>query len=241
MLDTRVAAELGLTPVGALEVSGASRTGGVQIAKLEALDVGVTGRMHDLVVSTIDLGRATAGAFRIDGILGYPFFAAATVRVDPAARTMTFGPPGSLAPVGQRIALETDRGVPEATVRLNAAIDAPFLIDTGNAAEVLLYKPFVDKHAGIVPFSETGRHSFGIGGTAASYRSSLAQLDLGDIPLYHAETDVMLATKGAFADRFDAGNVGLGILRNFVVTFDETNDALYLARGSDFDDGRARN
>ena len=50
----------------------------------------------------------------------------------------------------------------------------------------------------------------------------------------------MLATRGAFADRFDAGNVGLGILRNFVLTFDMAHDALYVERGADFDDGRAR-
>ena len=241
VVDARVAAAAGLSPVGALEASGATRMGGVRLATLPVLDVGATGRMRDLVVSTLDLGAATAGAFRIDGILGYPFFAAATVRVDPAEHTMTFGPPGSLAPVGERLTLETDRGVPEANLRLNASIDGRFLIDTGNAGEVLLYKPFVDKHGGVVPFSSTGRHSFGIGGTASSYRSSLDELSLGDTALYHAETDVMLATRGAFADRFDAGNVGLGVLRNFVVTFDEASDALYLTRGSAFDDGRARN
>lgn len=241
VLDKRVAQELGLAPVGAFEASGATRTGGVQLAKLPALDIGAHGRLENLVVSTLDLRAATNGAFPIDGILGYPFFAAATVRIDPASGTMTFGPPGSLAPLGERVALETDRGIPEANVRLNASVDAPFLIDTGNAAEVLLYKPFVDRHAGIVPFSQTGRHSFGVGGSAASYRSSLDELRIGDIPLYNAETDVMLATSGAFADRFDAGNVGLGVLRNFVVTFDESSDALYLTRGAAFDDGRARN
>jgi hypothetical protein len=49
-----------------------------------------------------------------------------------------------------------------------------------------------------------------------------------------------MAEKGAFADRIDAGNVGLGILKNFVVTFDLTNSALYLEKGEGFDDGRLR-
>ena len=241
VIDARVASAAGLSPVGALEASGAARTGGLRLATLPVLEVGTNARMSDLVVSTLDLGAATEGALRIDGILGYPFFASSTVRVDPAQRSMTFGPPGSLAPLGERLALETDRGVPEANLRLNASVDGRFLIDTGNAGEVLLYKRFVDKHGGIVPFSSTGRHSFGIGGSAASYRSSLDELSIGDTALYNAETDVMLATHGAFADRFDAGNVGLGVLRNFVVTFDESSDALYLVRGSAFDDGRTRN
>ncbi|MBD5607072.1 MAG: hypothetical protein IAI48_18605 [Candidatus Eremiobacteraeota bacterium] len=50
----------------------------------------------------------------------------------------------------------------------------------------------------------------------------------------------MTATRGAFADRFDAGNVGLGIMKNFIVTFDEPHAAMYLERGADFDDGHTR-
>jgi hypothetical protein len=42
--------------------------------------------------------------------------------------------------------------------------------------------------------------------------------------------DVIVAKSGAFADRIDAGNVGLGLLRKFVVTFDFAGHALYLAR-----------
>ena len=240
LIDKRVSADLGLVPVGALEASGASRTGGLKLVKLAELDVG-TGKLTNIVASTIDLGASTSGAFRIDGILGYPFFAAATVRIDYSAKTMTFGVPGSIPPVGERIPVQVDRAFPEATLRLDAQTDAPFIIDTGNAGEVLLYKPFLDKHAGIVPFSSSGRHSYGIGGSTSSYRTSLDSIALGSVPLYHAETDVMLATSGAFADRFDAGNVGLGLLKNFVVTFDVANAAIYLQRGPDFDDGRTRN
>jgi hypothetical protein len=209
------------------------------VAPLDELDVG-SGRLHNLVVTTIDLGASTAGAFRIDGILGYPFFAAATVRLDPTARTMTFGPPGSVQPTGEKLTLQTDRALLETSLFVNRTFAAPFIIDTGNAGDLLLYKPFVDKHGGIVPFSATSRHSYGIGGEAESYRSSLQQLDFGSISMFNTDTDVMLATRGAFADRFDAGNVGLGLLDNFVVTFDVANAAIYFDRGSAFDDGRAR-
>ena len=239
LLDTHVANALKLQPMGALEASGASRTGGLQVVHVDELDVG-KGRLHDLVVTTIDLGASTSGAFRIDGILGYPFFAATTASIDVAGRTMTFGPPGAIAAVGERIPIELDRSFPEAQLRLNRDTSAPFIIDTGNAAELLLYKPFVDRHAGIVPFTSTERRSFGIGGGTESYRTSLEQLDVGGTPLYHTDTDVMLATSGAFADRFDAGNLGLGVLKNFVVTFDYADGAMYVAPGADFDDGHLR-
>jgi predicted aspartyl protease len=240
VVDKHVAHDLGLAPIGALEASGATRTGGLQIVKLDEIDIG-KGRLSGIVASTLDLGASTAGVFRIDGILGYPFFASATVRLDFSAKTMTFGVPGTLPPVGEKITVQVDRSFPEAMLKIDARTEAPFIIDTGNAGELLLYHPFLEQHPGIVPFSTTSRHSYGIGGSTSSYRSTLDSLELGDISLYHADTDVMLATSGAFADRFDAGNVGLGLLKNFVVTFDLANAAMYLERGPDFDDGRTRN
>ncbi len=241
VLDRGVAAQLGLQGVGALEASGASRTGGLALATLPQLIVGTRGVMRDLVVSTLDLGRSTEGAFRIDGVLGYPFFAQSQVRFDAALRTLTFGPPQSFAPSGARVVLSTDRAFPEATFHINDSLDAPFIIDTGNAGELLLYRPFLQHHPGIVAFSTIARHSYGIGGSTSSYRSSLDELDIAGIPLYHVDTDVMLATHGAFADRFEAGNVGLGVLDNFRLTFDLAHDAMYVERGAAFDDGRSRN
>jgi hypothetical protein len=240
LVDKHVVSDLGLTPTGALEASGATRTGGLQLVTLDELDIG-TGRLTNVVAATIDLDTSTSGVFHIDGILGYPFFASATVSIDYSAKTMTFGVPGTMTPAGEKIPVQVDRSFPEATLRLNAQTDAPFIIDTGNAGEVLLYKPFLDKHLGLVAFSTANRHSYGIGGSTTSYRTSLDSIAFGSVPMYHAETDVMLATSGAFADRFDAGNVGLGLLKNFVVTFDVANAAIYLQPGSDFDDGRGRN
>jgi len=239
VIDRRVAKTLGLVQQGALEASGAARTGGLQVARLPELDVG-GGKLRDLVVTTLDLGSSTEGAFRIDGILGYPFFAAAAVRIDQPGGSMTFGPPGSLTSSGERLALETDRALPETRLRVNGSVEARFILDTGNAAELLLYRPFVEAHPGVVAYSATNRRSYGIGGATSSYRTVLDELDFGSIQIYHSETDVMLATRGAFADRFDAGNVGLGLLKNFVVTLDEAQNALYLERSAAFDDGSNR-
>lgn len=241
LIDRRVVTQLGLATSGTLQASGATRTGGLQLAEVPELRVGARGRLGHLVVTTIDLAASSAGTFRADGILGYPFFAAATVRLDSAARTMTFAPPGALALEGESLALDVDRGLPEAILSLNGTLSAPFVVDTGNAAELLLYAPFVKRHGGVVPFSPGKQTTYGIGGAATSYRSSLDRLDIGTIALYHVETAVMLATRGAFADRFDAGDVGLGILRNLIVTFDEAHALMYVERGADFDDGRTRN
>ena len=78
--------------------------------------------------------------------------------------------------------------------------------------------------------SSKSRTSFGIGGTTNEYATTLSELQLGDLIFSDVPPRVVLSTEGAFADRFDAGNVGLGLLRDAVVTFDETNAAMYVHR-----------
>jgi len=58
----------------------------------------------------------------------------------------------------------------------------------------------------------------------------LRELVLGTTTLRDVEVSVMRAGQGAFADRFDAGNIGLDVLRDFIVTFDYPDDALYLEK-----------
>jgi len=239
LLDSSVAKAAGLQELGALEVRGASRSGGLHVLNLPRIDIGVA-HLDDLVATSIDLRGAMGGAARIDGILGFPFFASSLVEMDFAHHTMRFGVPGSFVPRGQRVPLDLDRGLVEAVFRLDHSVDAPFIVDTGNSGELLLYRPFIAMHPGIVPFSRLMVANYGIGGAAPTYRSSLDELLLGDVPLYHQVADVVLAEKGAFADRVDAGNVGLGILKNFIVTFDLPNSALYLEKSDSFDDGRRR-
>jgi predicted aspartyl protease len=229
VLDTRVAKDAGLGEQGALEVRGAVRSGGMQVARLPRLTIG-TASLDDLIVSTIDLGTGS-GHMRIDGILGYPFFASSLVQLDFPHHVMRFGPPGSFVPPGDRISLDTDREIPEAVFRLDGSIDAPFIVDTGNSGELLLYSPFVDAHPRLAPaVGALGSSYIGIGGADRTYGTRVDSLRLGSITIRGQDADVIVAKNGAFADRVDAGNIGLGVLRKFIVTFDFANHALYLAR-----------
>lgn len=230
LLDSRVARETGIGEEGALEVRGAVRAGGLHVALLPRLTIGAAA-LPDLVVSTLDLGVA-AGHTRVDGILGYPFFAESLVQLDFAHHLMRFGPPGSFAPAGDRIALDTDREIPEAVFGIDGSVEAPFIVDTGNSGELLLYAPFVDRHPALAPplGSGAGSSYVGIGGTDRTYGTRLGAFRLGTITLPGQAADVIVAKNGAFADRIDAGNVGLGLLRKFTVTFDFANHAMYIER-----------
>jgi hypothetical protein len=239
LVDSSVLKAANVEGQGALEVRGASRSGGLRVATLPRLAIDGA-NMDDVAVSSLDIAASLGGGLHIDGILGYPFFASAVVEMDFAHHVMRFGPPGSFQPQGTKIGLDVDRELAEATFRVNGRLDAPFIVDTGNSSEMLIYRPFLDAHPGIVPFTLTNSYNYGIGGANATYRTSLDALKLAGFDLYHRAVDVVLAKEGAFADRVDAGNVGLGTLRNFVATFDIGNAAMYLAAGATFDDGRRR-
>lgn len=235
LVDSAVLVAAGVSGEGAMEVRGAQRSGGLRTATLPSLAIdGAT--MTDVVVSSLDIGTLIGGE-KIGGILGYPFFASATVEMDFAHHLLRFGAPGSFTPTGTRVDLDVDRELAEATFELNGQLNAPFIVDTGNSEDMLLYRPFLEAHPGVVARTGAGSWNYGIGGSNATYRTSLDELRMASYQLYHRPVDVVLAQNGAFADRVDAGNVGLGVLRNFVATFDLANASMYLTPGASFDDG----
>ena len=80
----------------------------------------------------------------------------------------------------------------------------------------------------------------GVGGSSAAVPATVYRLQLGPFNLYNRYADVMLSDTGAFADVNEAGNIGLGTLKNFIFTFDYAGRTLYLEKARGFDDGRYR-
>lgn len=239
VLDVKTAARLALIPEGSFEARGTSRMAGVGVTLLDKLHIG-DATLPVGTASILDLAASTSGRFPIDGILGFPLFGASEVRIDAARKTMTLAPPGTLLPLGDKFEIDVDRELPEMLARVNG-VQGRFLVDTGNGNELLLFHPFVEANQGIIPQTlRSAMPSFGIGGATRAYSVTIDELDLGGYRLYHRYTSVILSNEGAFADRFDAGNIGLAVLRNFVFTLDAYNGALYLDRGGEFDDGSHR-
>jgi hypothetical protein len=225
LLDTRIARELGLEQQGALEVRGTARTGGLHVVRIPQLAVG-SATFTDLVASSLDFGAGPNP--HVDGILGFPFFAAGLVQLDFPHHVVRFAAAGAFAPPGERIPLDVDREIPEATARVNG-VAAPFMIDTGNTIGLLLYHPFVERHPGLVPATGVASYNYGVGGADRTYGVTLDAFGLGTLTFAKQSADVVLATSGAFADRVDGGNIGLPLLRPFVVTFDVPGGALYVS------------
>ena len=237
VFDESLASKLGLHPQGTVEIRGAGRTTSPGIVETPPISLG--GVVFPMHVATV-LRLPPLSSVRIDGILGYPFFAAAELRFDPTQGTLTIARPGTLAPDGTRLDVDTDRELPEIVARIQ---DAPtrVIVDTGDASELLLFKSFIEQHPGLVSTADVGPElNRGIGGSVAAVGAVVGVLQLGPYRLFNRYTSVVLGTTGAFADRNDGGNVGYGSLRNFVLTFDLANHGLFLQRAEGFNDGHDR-
>ena len=150
------------------------------------------------------------------------------------------GQPGSLPLDGDKIDVDTDRELPEITAEIQGA-STRVIVDTGDSREMLVFKSFVDEHPGLVSLAILGPTlNRGIGGSVDTVGTIVNVLQIGPYRLFNRYADVVLSTTGAFADRNDGGNVGYGSLRNFVVTFDLADHALYLQKAQGFDDGHDR-
>ncbi|HZZ64194.1 MAG TPA: pepsin/retropepsin-like aspartic protease family protein [Candidatus Baltobacteraceae bacterium] len=239
VIDSHLASVLGLQPQGHLEVVGASRVGGMGVAPLtDSIFIGAA-KLPVHVVTILDLHNVT-GSFQADGVLGYPFFASAEVRLDAAKHAMTFGKPGSLRPSGEGFPIDVDRQQIELHGKVDG-IPGRFVLDTGNSGELLLFSPFMKLHPELLPVGQRQfANSYGVGGSAQALFAMVDELDFGSYRFFNRYANLMLSQQGAFADRFDAGNIGMGVMQNLVVTFDVANAKMYAAQSTAYDDGRFR-
>jgi len=239
-IDPGAARRVGLTGQGTMEVRGARRTQGLGVAALDSLQIGGA-RLPVGVISIVDLSSITFDGKGVDGVLGFPFFAASELRIDPEKLEMIVARPGTLAPLGTSIAVDTDRELPEITALINK-YPARFLVDTGNSNELLVFHAFVDAHAGLINYSNARSFSpnRGVGGSSAVVPAMVDELQIGPFKLYNRRAGIVLSNTGAFSDSEDAGNIGWATLHNFVTTFDLANQSLTLDPTRWYDDGRGR-
>jgi hypothetical protein len=71
---------------------------------------------------------------------------------------------------------------------------------------------------------------WGVGGRSVSYVTRARELALGPVKVEGLVAGMATQDRGAFADPNFQGNVGSGLLKRFVVTFDYGHETMYLKR-----------
>jgi hypothetical protein len=165
------------------------------------------------------------------GMVGYETFRRFVTRVDYGAHTLTLIDPKHFDPkdAGTPVKFVFNEHVPEVMGTFEG-LPAKFDIDTGSRAELTVTKPFAEKNnlRATHPKGVDAVDGWGVGGPSHAYVTRGADMTLGDVKVGTVVASLSTDSKGAFAGSEYSGNVGAGVLKRFIVTFDYNNQLMYL-------------
>ncbi|MEO8175912.1 MAG: aspartyl protease family protein [Sphingomicrobium sp.] len=228
-IDRAFADRIGLKGGHSIAIRGASGEVAGQFASGVSLFVGglkLTG-LNVIIFDLSDIARAIGRPVPV--VLGREAFKAGIVTIDFPGRKITFADrAGFHAPVGANRLAMGESGL-RPTVKIGIAglppVDAD--LDLGNGGTVILANSYWRGQAALARLPHAQGQSGGVGGLALTRRVTLpsvefAGLRLAGVPAALNEDPQSLPVTGA--------NVGIEMLKSFVVTFDATGNALYLQR-----------
>ena len=208
----------------------------MRIAVTSLDGVELTGQRY--VVADIEpFLRRVEGLDDVAGIMGLEWFVRMPVKIDYARSRLTLYDPAQFKYDGKgtRVPVAARGRLPKVQGSIDG-VDGVFEIDTGSRASVTLAPAFVAKHELDKRFAVKNEAITGAG-LAGPVRAGLARGKLLKLGAVEVPSPVIALPRGATVaqDRVDvAGNVGFGVLRQFAVTYDLPNDALYFDRYLNF-------
>lgn len=232
LVTPAVAKELGLKSEGHMDAHGAGE--GIMEAgftKVKELKVGnAVLKEQTFIVLPLDALSDVEGV-KEKGLVGFETFRRFVTRIDYPANTITLIDQKSFDPkdAGTPVKFVFQDRIPEVKGTFEG-IPGTFHIDTGSRAELSLTKGFSEKHGlrAKHPKGIDAVEGWGVGGPSRGYVTRGAMLTLGSVQVPNIVTSLATQSKGAFAGDDYSGNVGSGILKRFVVTFDYENKIMYL-------------
>jgi len=227
-----VAKELGLTVEGQLPGTGAGEgvmEGG--FVKGVDLEVGAASiRSQLFVVFPLDRLSDIEGV-PMPGMVGYETFRRFVTRIDYGARTLTLIDPRHFDPkdAGTPVKFVFNEHIPEVMGTIEG-LPAKFDIDTGSRAELTVTKPFAETNhlRAAHPKGVDAVDGWGVGGPSHGYVTRGREITVGTVKIGNFVESLSTDSKGAFAGNEYSANLGAGILKRFVVTFDYNNQIMYL-------------
>jgi hypothetical protein len=171
----------------------------------------------------------------IDAIVGYPLFSRNVVAIDYEHERMTVYDGDGWTYHGKGVVLpltfESNLPYVEARVTLpgGSPITGRFVLDTGNAGNLILAPSWVADHQALEHVRPTVEVvSRAVGGEARNPIGRIDRFELGGVRLERPVTMLRSPGPGAISAPGTAGNIGGGILRRFTVIFDYPRRRLIL-------------
>ncbi|MBI3675328.1 MAG: aspartyl protease family protein [Proteobacteria bacterium] len=232
LLTPATAKLLGLTTEGKMAAGGAGEgtmeAGFTKVKKIEVGGAAVT----DQVFTVLPLDAfANIEGTEMPGMIGFELFRRFVTRIDYGAKTLTLIDPKSFDPkgAGTPIKFTFNNHIPEVMGTFEG-FPAKYDVDTGSRSELTLTKSFADKNdlKAKHPKGVDAMEGWGVGGPSRAYVTRGTEMTIGPIKIDGVVTSLSMQKKRAFYGESYQGNIGGGILKRFVVTFDYEHQTMYL-------------
>jgi predicted aspartyl protease len=234
LIDAQVAAKIGLKGE-AQETAGA--IGGqikVTLTAPAAMQIGEL-RIPPAPLAMISLGdHENAEGHKVDGILGYAFFSAFNPEIDYKNGRMRLSDAPTQGDDGSAVVIQ----IVEKSCRVNAEIvvakgQAPLpvslVVDTGFDGNLVLTRPFVEKH-NLRSIGGQERSGGSLGGGTTGLDARIAWLRLGNESASDLQVRLSNDKEGAFASAAVDGYLGGEFLQHYRVLFDYKHGRLLLKK-----------
>ena len=243
VMDSSLAAELGLETTGSLPARGVAGTEEFSFARVgEYSAAGATVRGQNLAVMPLADIFYPATGHHIDLILGYDFLSRFVAKIDYGSETISlFDPAEFSVDLFEGDILEATRSMSLLSINavLEDSIPVTLLLDTGAGGCIHLTGSFFEKH----PDFLDGRPTFGTMVQGVGGVEDIEGFRVGSITLGDFRVPGGLCSSFEGTEVFDAydGIVGTGILSRFVLYLDYSRDQVLLEPSSLFTEGLPEN
>ena len=240
VLDDDFAARIGLTKGNAISVQGASGEVPGRMERATTISVGgLTLNAADVLVIDLDpVARAIGRPIPV--VLGRDAMKASVMTINFPARTIAFMDRANAAPPGGATRIALQDGDHLRTVPIAIGTDQPIqaTLDIGNGGSLVLSNQYWKDKPALVSLRYAETQTGGVGGLKTARRVVLPEINfagqkLTNVPAVLNTDPTALPTEG--------GNVGIELLKPFVVTIDDTGGVMYLkATGNTHEFNRER-
>lgn len=199
------------------------------LARVQSIRVGGA-ILKDQPISVLKFSNAAEGVDE-QGMIGYEFIARFITRFDYGKHELTFIDKKHFDPrdAGTPVPFRFYHQFPEVLGSYDG-IPGRFGIDTGARNVLSLTSPFAQRNH-IIEREKNGAKAltgWGVGGPSYGYVFRGKDLRLGDVTVKSPLTEFNLDKGGVGATEAFPNNVGGGLLKRFVVTFDYDHQLMYL-------------